>query len=199
MTRAVALDPTLKRLADCKHVLHVLKSSPTAVQKAILQNADPSLLMCLCDIAVNVLNGNIRLSPESFARLEKFKKLIRSVAAKPATGLAVHQHGAVQGGRGGATAVTRDGGGGGHPSRRSGARARGRRASSSGSAGQQRGSGTAAWCRQKRRFFTQKGRGPFLTALLTSALGGIVGKVVSHYLPKQEQNVANSRRGAGGQ
>jgi len=203
MTGAATLDPTLRRLADCKHFLHVLKSSPSSVQKVILENADSSLLMCLCDIAVNVLNGNIRLDPESFARLRKYKTLIRSVAEKPPSSPSSSEH--VQRGRGrkAGRAVAAAG-------PRNTSRAAGASRKTSGTAGHDDGPrrrrrrhlDEAVWCRQKRRIFIQKGRGAFLTTLLTSALGGLVGKVVGHYMSPQQQqqqqhDATSGTRGAG--
>lgn len=142
----------LSRLAKCKHHLHVLKSSSSAVQKVILQNADKDLILSLCEICLNILRGHLRLDAQSLASLRKYKTLLRAVARVD--------------------------------SRPSATRRAGR--------GEQRGKGRAsqrvtsstaadsAW-KRKRRILVQKGKGPFLTSLLTSALGGLVGKLVTHF------------------
>lgn len=39
-----------------------------------------------------------------------------------------------------------------------------------------------AWLKRKRRYLIQKGTGVFLSTLITTALGGIVGKVISRVI-----------------
>lgn len=74
------MDTTLARLAKCQHYLHVLKSSPKSVQKAILEKADKDLVISLCEICINILNGNIELTAQSLASLRKYRNLVRGLA-----------------------------------------------------------------------------------------------------------------------
>lgn len=134
----------LERLAKCKHYLHVLKSSAPPVQKLLLKHADQDLVISICEICVNILNGNLQLNTQSREALRRYKTILRSVASTELTA------------------------------------SRG-----------QRGAGITRKCKPsdwkaKRRYLAQVGSGAFLTSLLTSALGAIVGRVVSQSLSTQK-------------
>ena len=63
-------------------VLLTLAKAHPHVCKAILRGADKDLLQCLSECALNVLRGNVKLTPTDKARLTKYKQKIRKVANK---------------------------------------------------------------------------------------------------------------------
>ncbi len=140
---------SMEKLARYRHYLHVLKSSPTKVQRVILQHADQGLIEGLCAISLNLLQGNIEISPEALKRLRKHRNLLRALAYRTS--------------------------GGGRDRRRRGLPQRGR------------GGSSATDLRFKRQVLVQKGAGAFLTSFLTSALGGLVGKVVAGLVSKKRE------------
>ena len=64
-----------------KELLILSKASPSLAQK-ILAKSPNSLLKALCEIALNILNGVIKLSPAKKQRLSKFKSQLRGLANK---------------------------------------------------------------------------------------------------------------------
>lgn len=65
---------------DHKHTLHVLKDCSPCVRKAILKTSSPKLVQTLCEVCLNVLNGNINLSQPQKLKLKKYKNTIRELA-----------------------------------------------------------------------------------------------------------------------
>ena len=59
----------------------VYKSSPS-VRRSIISNATQDFISALCEIALNLLKGNIPLNPKQFSQLKKSKTLIRFIADK---------------------------------------------------------------------------------------------------------------------
>ena len=61
----------LKFLAECdrKHCSHILKS------------ADRELVKCICECALNVLNGNIPLDITQKRKLNKYKQQLRQLSS----------------------------------------------------------------------------------------------------------------------
>jgi len=147
---------SLEKLAKYRHHLHVLGSSPPSMQKAILKHADKDLVISLVEIFLNILSGNLAISAQSHRVLERYKTLLRRLAYEGVgkTGRpSSTQRGRGSGGRGGG-----------------------------GGAGRKGKPKEAEWVRKKRAYIVQKGCGAFLTSLITSALGGIVGKVIGQAL-----------------
>lgn len=124
---------SLENLANCKPYLQVLAHSSPRVQKAILKNGDKDLILSLCDLALNIINGNIEMNSQSLDRLRKHKTLLRDLAY-PCKGR--HQTG--------------------------------------------RGGPSVEW-KRKKEYLVQRGSGAFLSALITSALGGLIGKVIGNH------------------
>lgn len=62
--------------------LDVLAKAKPATRKAIVHNADKDLITCLCECALNILNGNIPLDRNQFNRLKKHQEKIRLIASK---------------------------------------------------------------------------------------------------------------------
>ena len=60
---------------------HLAKAKPSAV-KAIINTGDKELINVLCECALNVLNGNVRLTKSQKARLCRHKTGIREISLK---------------------------------------------------------------------------------------------------------------------
>ena len=63
-------------------ILKVLSQANPHVCRAILPGADKDLLQCLSEYAVNVLKGNVKLTPGQKASLTKYKQKLRKIAIK---------------------------------------------------------------------------------------------------------------------
>lgn len=71
----------LKRLRDHVPMLHVLRNAHPKMRRAIINNADNSLLLTLGECSLNVLNSNQPLSDECKRKLKKYKQDLRQLAA----------------------------------------------------------------------------------------------------------------------
>lgn len=78
----------MKRLRAHKHMLHVLKNCKPCTRKNILKNGSGELIKTLCEVCVNVLNGNAKISKKNKNRLRKYKTTLRQLA-KPKSSLTV--------------------------------------------------------------------------------------------------------------
>ena len=63
-------------------ILKTLSQAHPHVCRAILRGADKDLLQCLSECALNVLKGNVKLTPGQKASLTKYKQKLRKVANK---------------------------------------------------------------------------------------------------------------------
>lgn len=63
-------------------LLEALYKAPPRVRIAIVNNAGPDFINALCEIAVNVLRGNIPLTDKQYRMLKRNKTGIRLVANK---------------------------------------------------------------------------------------------------------------------
>ena len=63
-------------------ILKALSQAHPHVCRAILRGADKDLLQCLSECALNVLKGNVKLTPGQKASLTKYKQKLRKVANK---------------------------------------------------------------------------------------------------------------------
>jgi hypothetical protein len=70
----------MKRLKANNHTLHVLKDSNPCVRKAILKGGSDDLIKTLCEICLNVLNGNVKISKKCKTVLNKNKNTLRYLA-----------------------------------------------------------------------------------------------------------------------
>jgi len=167
----------LERLARCKHHLHVLKSSTAAVQKVLLQKGDRDLITSLSEICSHILTVSLKLTPQSRESLRRFKTILRKVAAQPKISRRCRS---ADGDSNSISAPRNQCGGGSYNSKRG--------CGGGGGVGTKRHdtSSEGAW-KKKRRYLVQVGCGPFLTSLLTSALGAIVGKLINRFLVPQSK------------
>ena len=60
--------------------LHALSVSSPRMCKAIIKNADPGLVKCLCECALNVIKGNVPITPDQKRRLARYKTDLRNLA-----------------------------------------------------------------------------------------------------------------------
>lgn len=51
-------------------------------RKDILAHCSPDFLKALCEIALNILKGNVKISPSQHKKLQRQKKIIRLLADK---------------------------------------------------------------------------------------------------------------------
>ena len=61
-------------------LLRVLQKAPKAQRDAIIRSSSDDLVLAICEIIVNVLNGTVRLTPAQRKKLTIYKKILRSVA-----------------------------------------------------------------------------------------------------------------------
>lgn len=71
-----------KRLKNNLDELKVLKKAKPSLRKSILKSADKDLICCLSECCYNILNGNVKLSPENKKCLTKHGKHLRQLASK---------------------------------------------------------------------------------------------------------------------
>ncbi len=71
-----------ERLKDHAPYLHVLVNGTAQQREGILRGAKKQLIYCLCECALNVLQGNVILTPEAKSKLSKHKRLLRELADK---------------------------------------------------------------------------------------------------------------------
>ena len=70
----------MKRIRSNYHRLHVLKDSSPKLRRAILAHSDRELINSVGECALNVLQGNVKLSKRKKRRLHKFRRQLRTVA-----------------------------------------------------------------------------------------------------------------------
>lgn len=165
----MALSP-LEELAKYKHHLLVLRDSPPKVQKALLKSADFRLIQGIAELALNILNSNLTISAQSRQALERYKTELRHLAYD--TGYTVRKA---------------------SKKKKKGKEVRGHQrgagssiSSSSRLVSPEAAARDAVW-EKKRNYLVQQGSGAFLSTLITSALGGIVGKIISHSLTRDKK------------
>ena len=63
-------------------LLKLLSKAKPLTAKAIIKAADKELVDAVCECALNVLKGNVRLTPFQKQRLAKHKRALRALAQK---------------------------------------------------------------------------------------------------------------------
>ena len=71
-----------KRLKNNVDYLKVLHKSNNKIRSAILQNANKELLLCICECVENILNGNVRITPNQRKQLKKYVTVLRKIRDK---------------------------------------------------------------------------------------------------------------------
>lgn len=74
--------PHPAKLKKYAGILKAMGVAPPAMCKAMVKAADPGLVRCLCECAVNILKGRVRLSPPQKTKLLRHKKDLRALVKK---------------------------------------------------------------------------------------------------------------------
>lgn len=74
-----------QRLKQNITYIDVLSKAKPKQRVAILQNADKELILCLCECALNILNGNVPLKQHDFDKLRKHQTQLRNLAVPKAS------------------------------------------------------------------------------------------------------------------
>ena len=69
----------MEQIDQNKHFLSLFCSSPRKVQHALIKNATKSQIYSICEIVLNILKGNLKLPQEEIEKLQKKKKVLRSL------------------------------------------------------------------------------------------------------------------------
>ena len=75
-----------KRLKKHALLLKVLSKADPRLNAILLKGADKELISCLSDCALNVLNGNVRLTKTHKSKLSRYKKGLRHLAKRNTSG-----------------------------------------------------------------------------------------------------------------
>ena len=75
-----SLDIMSQTVKHCSDYLGVLSKCNSKQRRGILQSADPALIKAICECALNVVKGNIPLTPTQKRRLSPHKNTLRSLA-----------------------------------------------------------------------------------------------------------------------
>lgn len=75
----------MKQIAKHRYMLEVLKACSPKLRKAILQNSDEELICVLAEIIVNLMEGNIKMSPSQKQKLIPFKRIFRAIVKQSCT------------------------------------------------------------------------------------------------------------------
>ena len=67
---------------DCSDYLHVLSKCNDVQRRGILKGADQKLVKAICECALNVVKGNIPLTPYHKRKLTPHKQTLRTLADK---------------------------------------------------------------------------------------------------------------------
>lgn len=70
------------KLRKYAHHLQCLKTSSPAAVKAIIKTADKGLVDCICEVGLNVLKGNVSVTPTQKRRLARHKGDLRRITKK---------------------------------------------------------------------------------------------------------------------
>lgn len=68
-----------KRLRRNYKCLKALKKLPAGKRRELLESASNDFILCLCDCANNVLQGNVKLKPKEKTQLRRHKNTLRAL------------------------------------------------------------------------------------------------------------------------
>lgn len=75
-------EKSIENIKRNKDLLKILAFSKLRYKKAIINSADKELVLSICDIILNILNGNVHLDSDTKEKLNKYKRLLRKVVEK---------------------------------------------------------------------------------------------------------------------
>ena len=70
------------KLRKYAHHLQCLKVASPTTSKAIIKSADAGLVNCLCEVGLNILKGNVAVTPSQKKRLTRHKQDLRRIGNK---------------------------------------------------------------------------------------------------------------------
>ena len=73
---------SLNNIYNHSDLLKILAYSKDKYKKAILEKADKNLILAICDIIYNILNGNVYIDTVTKDKLKKHKFLLRKIIQK---------------------------------------------------------------------------------------------------------------------
>lgn len=62
--------------------LVALKNATNNRRKSLIKNCSPQMVDCISECALNCLNNGVPLRPAQFAKLRRFKKVLRKIASR---------------------------------------------------------------------------------------------------------------------
>ena len=71
-----------KRVQKHLKTLEVLETAKPKLRKGILENSEKDLIHCICECCLNILKGNVELTPEQKRRLSYHKMNIRKLSSR---------------------------------------------------------------------------------------------------------------------
>ena len=80
--KAIEQDSMSAKLRKYNPHLRTLAVSKPALCKAIIQNAEPDLIKCLCECAMNILKGNVSITPGQKRKLAHHKTHLRNLVKR---------------------------------------------------------------------------------------------------------------------
>ena len=69
----------MQHLEEHRFMFEVLKTASPKLRKAILKESDHELICVLAEIIVNLMEGNIKVSPQLKQKLSPYKNLFRKI------------------------------------------------------------------------------------------------------------------------
>jgi len=72
----------MDRIEKNKNFLQLLCTSNSNLQKALIKNASKDQIFSICEIILNLLNGNLKIREDDLQKLSKKKKLLRELIKK---------------------------------------------------------------------------------------------------------------------
>ena len=78
-TSDITMTTRLKKHAE---LLNLLAKAKPKLRKAIIGAADHDLIMCLCECAQNLLNGNVPMCSRHLKRLQRYRSDVRQLVKK---------------------------------------------------------------------------------------------------------------------
>jgi len=70
------------RLDRHASTLKLLSRANQNIAQNILKSAGDDFIKCICDCTLNVLKGNVHVSPKQWSKLKRHKKALRDLAKK---------------------------------------------------------------------------------------------------------------------
>lgn len=72
----------MSRILKNKDFLQLLCTGNKKLKKTLIQNGTPDQIKSICEIILNLLRGNIKLTDEELDKLKKKKKILRQLSKK---------------------------------------------------------------------------------------------------------------------